>query len=212
MIEQKKYSPKPGIIGCFMSVLLIVSFFLPRIWKDNPTIESLNTVLIIVIMCLAVHLVRQTSSMFFEHVWNNIGFAILWLIPVSNLITAACQFVWEDLAFMQGSMFTTFLIIFSLPALCCYYFTVIWLFCIREKALMISTTILDAIGLIYMLIRLADRVVLPLVADAGKEIAAFVDSMVSLSPLFSLAIYVLSFINFIICAKLFSGTAKKEQK
>lgn len=209
MIEQKKYSIKPGLTGCFISVLLIVSFFLPRIWKNNSTVESFNTILIVVIMCLAVHLVRITSSLFFEHVWNNIGFSILWLIPVTNLITAACQFIWEDLSFMQGSLFTTFLILFSLPALCCYYFTVIWLFCIRDKSLMISTTILDIIGMIYILIRLADRVLLPLIENTGKEITEFIDSMVSFSPVFSLAIYVLSFVNFIICAKLFSRAPEK---
>ncbi len=204
MIEQKKYGIKPGLTGCFMSVLLIVSFFLPRIWENNSTVESFNTILIVVILCLAVHLVRITSALFFEHVWNNIGFVILWLAPVCNLIIAACQFIWEDLAFMQGSLFTAFLILFSLPAFCCYYFTVIWLFCVRNKALTVCATVLDAIGMIYILIRLADRVLLPLLENTGKEITAFVDSMVSLSPMFSLAIYVLSFINFIICANLFS--------
>ena len=198
MIEQKKFSIKPGLVGCFMSVLLIVSFLLPRIWDKNATVESFNTILIVIIMCLAIHLVRGTSSLFFDHVWNNIGFTVLWLIPVSNLVITACQFVWDDLAFMQGSLFTAFLILFSLPAFCCYYFTVLWLFCIRDKLLMITSTVLDILGFIYILVRLADRVLLPLLENAGTEITGFVDSMVSLSPLFSFAVYVLSFINFII--------------
>lgn len=208
MIEQKKYSIKPGLTGCFMSVLLIVSFFLPRIWKNNPTVESFNTILIVVIMCLAVHLIRITSSLFYEHVWNNVGFTILWLIPVSNLITAGCQFVWENIQFMQSSWFTAFLIIFSLPAFCCYYFTVIWLFCIKDKALAVSTTILDAVGLVYILIRLADRVILPVAENAGTDIVTIIQTMVSYSPLFSFVIYVLSFVNFIICARLFNSVPK----
>ncbi len=208
MIEQKKYSIKPGLIGCFMSVLLIVSFFLPRIWKNDPTVESFNTILIVITMCLAVHLIRITSLLFYEHVWNNIGFTVLWLIPVTNLIIAGCQFVWEDIPFMQGSLFTAFLIIFSLPAFCCYYFTVIWLFCIRDRILTVSTTILDAVGLIYILIRFADRVILPVIENTGTQIVSFIHTMVSFSPMFSLIVYLLSFVNFIICAKLFNSVQK----
>ena len=55
MITQKKYSALPGLTGCALSLLLIVSFFIPRIWEDNTTAESFNTVLIIVILCIAIH-------------------------------------------------------------------------------------------------------------------------------------------------------------
>ena len=208
MIEQKKYSIKPGLTGCFLSVLLVVSFFLPRLWKNNSTVESFNTILIVLIMSLAVHLIRITSALFYDHVWNNIGFTVLLLIPVTNLITTACQFVWGNISFIQSSLFTAFLIIFSLPAFCCYYFTVIWLFCIKDRALAISTTILDAVGLIYILVRLADRVILPVVEDTGAQMVDFIDTMVSFSPAFSFVIYVLSFVNFIICAKLFNSVKR----
>ncbi|MBR3767881.1 MAG: hypothetical protein IKL10_06535 [Clostridia bacterium] len=205
MIKQIKFSPKPGLIGSFMSVLLIVSFFLPRIWQNDSTVESLNTVLIVIILCLAVHLVRITSSLFFEHVWNNIGYTVLWLLPVLNLIVTACQFVWENLAFMQSPLFISFLVLFSLPSFCCYYFTVIILFCKRNTALIISTVLLDIIGFIYCFIRLADRVFLPAAVNMGHETASIIELMASLSPWFSLIIYILSFINFIICAKLFNS-------
>ena len=204
MIEQKKLSMKPGLIGCFISVLLIVSFFLPRIWEQNITVESFNTVLIVIIMCLCVHLIRITSSLFFDHVWKNIGFTVLWLIPVFNLVVTASQFIWGNIEFMHTPVFMTLLILFSLPAFCCYYFTVIWLFCKRDKKLMITTSVLDAIGLLYCFIRLADKVILPAFQDTGHNIASLVESMVSFSPMFSLIIYVLSFVNFIICANVFN--------
>ncbi|MBQ9718269.1 MAG: hypothetical protein IJV76_09770, partial [Clostridia bacterium] len=156
------------------------------------------------ILCFAVHIVRGTSALFFDHVWKNIGFSILWGIPVFNLLVVASQFIWGNPAFMQTPLFTAFLIMLSVPAFCCYYFTVLWLFCRREKSLMVSTTILDAVGLVYCLIRLADLVFLPLFTNAGKDITDFVESMVSLSPIFSLIIYVLSIVNFAICAKIFS--------
>lgn len=210
MLEQKKYSAKPGLIGAFMSFLLIVSFFLPRIRENNTTVESFNSVLIIIILCLAAHLVRVTSSLFVDHVWNNIGFAVLWLLPVFNLVITAAQFIWGSLTFFTHPAFVSFLVLFSLPAFCCYFFNVIWFFCKRDKALMISAGILDALGLIYMLIRLTDRVFLPLVANAGKEIAGFIEFMFSLSPWISLSVYIFAFISFIISARVFSTCGAQE--
>ncbi len=204
MITQKKLSAKPGLVGCLMSACLIVSFFLPRIWNNNPTVESFNTVLIIIILCLAIHLVRLTSSLFFEHVWNNIGFTILCGIPVFNLLVIACQFIWGNIAFLQTPVFTGMLVLFSLPAFCCYFFSVIWLFCRRERILMIWSTILDAFGFLYCVIRIADRVVFPYIANGGNEIAELTEWLVSFSPWFSLVIYVVAFINFAACAVIFN--------
>ncbi len=211
MKEQKKFSAQPTLIGCFMSVLLIISFFLPRIWQNNSTVESFNTVLIVVILCIGVHLVRKTSSLFYSHVWNNIGFILLWLIPVINLIITACQFVWGNLAFMQHPLFTALLVLISLPAFCCYFFTLIWLFYKKNKTLLISTAVLDIVGLIYILIRLTDRSVLPFVETAGHEVTVLVEKLFSVSPYFSLIIYILAFVNYIICAKLFFAPINKSE-
>ncbi len=205
MLEQKKISNRSGFVGCFMSVLLVVSFFLPRIWVDNPTVNSFNTVLIVVILCLAVHLVRITSALFFEHVWNNLRFSFLWLIPVFNLLVTASQFIWGSMTFMQSPVFLTLLVMFSLPAFCCYYFSVISFFCVKEKRLKISTCILDAAGLLYVLIRLADKVFLPLFEKMGNDIASLIETLFSVSPWFSLVVYCLSFFSFIICAKCLNG-------
>ncbi len=211
MLEQKRYSVKPGLVGAFMSLLLIVSFFLPRIWQNNKTVESFNSVLIIIILCLAIHLVRVTCSLFVEHVWNNIGFTVLWLLPVFNLLVTASQFIWGDLAFFTHPAFVSCLILFSLPAFCCYYFNVIWYYCKRDKTLMITAGILDAVGLVYILIRMTDRVILPLAAGTGKEIAGFIEFMFSLSPWISLSLYVLAFISFVISARVF-GVEEKIKK
>ena len=205
MLEQKRYSMRPGITGAFMSFLLIVSFFLPRIWKSNQTVESFNSVLIIIILCIAVHLVRVTCSLFKEHVWDNVGFSVLWLLPVFNLVVTAAQFIWGETQLFVHPFFVALLVLLSLPAFCCYFFNVIWLFCKRDKTLMIGASILNAVGLIYILIRLADKVFLPLAEGTGVEIAAFIEFMVSLSPWISLAVYVFSFICFVICSVLFGS-------
>lgn len=211
MTEQVKYSSRPGIIGCFMSVLLIVSFFLPRIWTNNSTVESFNTVLIVIILCIAVHLVRITSSQFYEHVWNNISFLILWCIPVAYLVITACRFIWDDLQFMTSAPFTVFLIFISLPSFCSYFFTVTLFHCNRDLRLVVPTVILDVISMIYVLLRLSDKVFIPVALSEGITVPDFVTEIVAFSSLFSLLTYIISFVNFIILVHIF-GREKKNKK
>ncbi len=211
MPQQNKFSMKPGITGALMSLLLIVSFFLPRIWANNATVESLNTVIIVVILWFAAKLIKETSELYGEHLWNNKIFPVLMAVPVFNLIVTALQFVIPDASFMLHPVFSALLVISSLPAFCCYYFTAMWLHFKRDKRLIITTVIVDGAGLFYVLIRLADRVIIPALSLLGTEISDVVDKLVSLSPWFSLVIYLLSFANFIICAKIFSETDSKAE-
>ena len=211
MPQQKHFSIMPGLTGVFMSLLLTVSFFLPRIWQGNTTVGSINTVLIVVIMCLAVKLIKETSLLYGEHLWVNKIFPLLTMVPVFNLIVTAIQFVVPTAGFLQHPVFLGLLVIASLPALCCYYFTAMWLNFKRDRRLMITTVIVDAAGLIYMIIRLSDRVVIPALLLQGHEIAALVDKLISFSPWFSLVVYILSLANFIICAKVFNEPDVKTQ-
>lgn len=204
MPQQIKFSIKPGLTGAFMSMLLIVSFFLPRIWEGNTAVGSINTILIVVIMCLAAKLIKDTSMLYGEHLWVNKIFPVLMSVPVFNLIVTAVQFVVPDAQILQHPVFLGLLVIASLPAFCCYYFTAMWLHFKRDKRLVITSAIVDAAGLLYILIRLSDRVVIPALMLQGNEIDALVDRLVSFSPWFSLVVYILSLANFIICAKVFN--------
>lgn len=203
-MNKQKSNFLPVIIGSIISVFLIVSFFLPRIWQGNVTVESFNTVLVVGILCLCVHLVRKTSAVFYRHVWHSPLFTALWLIPVINLIIIACQFIWGNLLFMQHPVFSGFLVLISLPAFCCYFFSVLFFVCRRDKKLLISNILLDCAGGFYILFRLFDRSVFPLVEAFGVEIANFVEKMFSISSYASLVVYILAFVNFIICADLFN--------
>ena len=204
MPQQIKFSIKPGLTGAFMSMLLIVSFFLPRIWEGNTAVGSINTILIVVIMCLAAKLIKDTSMLYGEHLWVNKIFPVLMSVPVFNLIVTAVQFVVPDAQILQHPVFLGLLVIASLPAFCCYYFTAMWLHFKRDKRLVITSAIVDAAGLLYILIRLSDRVVIPALMLQGNEIDALVDRLVSFSPWFSLVVYILSLANFIICAGVFN--------
>lgn len=211
MPSQKYFSIKPGITGALMSVLLTVSFFLPRIWEGNSTVGSLNTVIIIVIMCLAAKLVLETAHLYGEHLWSHKIFPMLMSVPVFNIVITAVQFVLPDAGFMLHPVFLTLLIISSLPAFCCYYFNAVLIHFRRDRRLLITTAILDVAGFMYILIRLLDKVILPALSLTGNEISAIVDKLVSFSPWFSLVVYLLSFANFIICAKIFSETDGKTE-
>lgn len=206
MPQQNKFSIKPGATGAFMSLLLIVSFFLPRIWEGNNTVNSVNTIIIVVILCLAAKLVKDTSELYGEHLWVHKIFPVLMSVPVFNLLITAVQFVVPSATFMLHPIFLTLLVISSLPAFCCYYFTAMWMHFKRDRRLMITTVIVDGAGLLYILIRLADRVIIPALSLQGNEISEIVDKLVSFSPWVSLLIYLLSFANFIICAKVFIET------
>ena len=211
MPQQIKFSMKPGLTGAFMSLLLIVSFFLPRIWEGNTTVGSINTLLIVVIMCLAAKLIKDTSTLYGEHLWVNKIFPVLMSVPVFNLIVTAVQFVVPDAQILQHPVFLGLLVIASLPAFCCYYFTAMWLHFKRDKRLVITSAIVDAAGLVYILIRLSDRVVIPALMLQGNEIDALVDRLVSFSPWFSLVVYILSLANFIICAGVFNEPEGKTE-
>ncbi len=204
MPRQIKYNGKPGITGAFMSLLLIVSFFLPRIWEGNSTVGSINTIIIVGILILAVKLIKQTSELYGEHLWVNKIFPVLMSVPVFNLLITAVQFVVPNASFMLHPVFLSLLIIASLPAFCCYYFTAMWLNFRRDKRLLVTTIIVDAAGLLYILIRLFDKVIIPALSIQGNEIPGLAHKLFSVSPLFSLIIYVLSFANFIICARVFN--------
>ena len=153
---------------------------------------------------LGIKLIKQTSELYGEYLWNNKIFPLLMSVPVFNLLIAATQFVMKDAKFMLHPVFLTLLVISSLPAFCCYYFTAMWVNFKRDRRLYITTAVVDAVGLLYILIRLSDKVIIPALSLQGNEISLMIDKLASLSPWFSLVIYIISFANFIICAKIFS--------
>ncbi len=209
MPEQRKKSMIPGIIGCVISVLLVISFFLPKFRYGSPNVDAINNILVIAILCISVHMVRRTSALFNEHVWHKPEFLALWAIPVMNLLVAAVQLVWDSQVIARNVLFNVFLIIISLPAFCCYYFSVLQKYK-KDRLFRIITLILDSTGILYFIARLTDKIILPLMMVSGHDVRNIIGVVEELSPVFSFVIYILSFVNFIICIKLFSGA--NEQK
>lgn len=211
MIRQRKTGFMPGVIGCFISVMLIVSFFLNMFFGSVAEVVSFNSILVLLILCLSIHLVRKTSALFFDHVWKSIPLLILWLIPVANLVFSACQFIWNSNAFWQSPVFFAILVLFSLPAFCCYYFTVICLFFNRHKSILVSTVILDAVGLCYCPLSLIYRIFYSSSTGFSIELPDILEILILDSRWFSFVIYILSFVSFIICAKLFNTSLRTDE-
>lgn len=204
MKKQIRSSLAPTVVGCMVSSMLIVSFFLSLCFSNVKEVTSFNSILVLLILCLSIHLVRKTSSLFFDHVWRSIPLVILWLIPVANLVFSACQFIWNDISIWTNPFFDVLLVVFSLPAFCCYYFTVISLFFYRDKSIMISTLVLDIVGLCYCPLRILHSL---FYVEHGLiiNVPDFLETLIADSRWFSFVIYILAFVNFIICARLFSG-------
>ena len=197
MTQQKSDGIRVTLKGAFMSVLLIVSFLLPRIWENNSIVSSLNTVLIVVILLLSTGVVRSTAALFEQKKAKLIAFSLLFLYPVLNIAVVCFQFVFADTVNPVADWFTAVLVLLSVPVFCCLYFSAVCVFHRRYKPLIVTTAFLDSFGIVYVIVRLADKVIVD--SAAGGVLSA-------VSPWFSFAIYIISLACFIICAHSFRCT------
>ena len=190
MTQQKSDCIRVALRGAFMSVLLIISFLLPRIWPGNSTVSSFNTLLIVLILLVCANVVKSTATLFENKRAKLIAFSVLFLYPVLNIAVVCFQFVFGESISTIAEWFTAILVLFSLPVFCCLYFTAVCIFHKKHKALVITTAALDVIGILYVIVRLADKVIVS--SDAGGMLSA-------VSPWFSFVIYLVSLVCFIIC-------------
>ncbi len=197
MTQNKSDTIRVALKGAFMSVLLIISFLLPRIWEGNPTVSSFNTLLIVAILLIAANVVRATASLFSKSKAKLAAFSALMLLPVFNIAVACVQFVFADAVNPTAEWFTVLLVLFSLPVFCGLYFTLICIFHKKDRRFFALTAVLDAICILYVIVRLADKVIVA--SDAGGILSV-------ISPWFSFVIYLLSLVFFIICIKVCGGT------
>ncbi len=190
MTQHKSDVIRASLKGALMSVLLIISFLLPRIWEGNTTASSFNTLLIVAILLIAASVVRATAALFERTMARIAVFSFLFLIPVFNIAVACVQFVFAEAVNPAPDWFTALLVLFSLPVFCCLYFTAICIFHKKDRRMLITVGVLDVTGVLYVIVRLADKVIVD--AGAGEVLSL-------ISPWFSFIIYLISLISFIIC-------------
>lgn len=201
----------PGVIGCVTSVLLIVSFFLTKLFADNHSMAAFNTILIIAAMCCEVHLVRSTSSFLGCHVWNSVPLLCLLIIPIFNLLVVAFQLCGVSFSdFFSRYIFVLFQIILSLPVFNCVYFGTVFPLTKKDAYLKICNIVLFAVSGLYVVFRLTDKVVIPFLQENAHMIPQWIRNAVSYSSDLSLIAYMISFICF---ARIFVLIRnEKEQK
>ena len=154
-------------LGMLIGALLIVSRFLGGF--TERAVGSVNTVLIVVILCLNVHLVRRVSSIRQAHVWDSritLAFAAAALF---NLLTAGVQIIFGA-AFLSSFAFSAVTVLLSLPvflSLMTLYLSSLFPELRSPRAL--SRAALITAG-VYVLLRMANDVVLPLISYLSRKI------------------------------------------
>lgn len=186
--ELKIYKLEPAVFGVIICVFLMISRFLGNA-VNSQKLLSLNTVLILVVLCVSVHLVRRTSELFQKHVWNSPWSFVLLLMPLINLVVTGLQFVADAPAFFGSAAFNAALIFVSMPVFMCLYFVYIAFKLPSNKVLGKLSVILSVLGVVYIVFRLVSI----FAPDLPSEIFSHYSEL-------SLVIYILSVACFIFSA------------
>ncbi|MCH5198606.1 MAG: hypothetical protein J1E34_06835 [Oscillospiraceae bacterium] len=196
MKDIKNYKLQPAVFGVFICIFLQISRYLGSS-DASQRLLSLNTVLIIVILFLTLHLVRRTSELFQQHVWNSPWTFVLLLMPLINLIVTGVQLIADASEFFKGVWVNAVLIFVSMPVFMCVYFAYISFKLPKNKAVRIISILMFGLGVIYVFFRLYSVAVYP----SDKVLSETVSAIFSHYSEISLVINLLSVACFIVSAK-----------
>ena len=191
---------QPAVIGIVICVLLMISRYLGNA-SASTWLLSLNTVVIIVVLCLSLHLVRRTSELFQKHVWNSVWTLVLLIMPVFNLLVTGVQLIADMPAVLHSPVFNAVLILFSLPVFMCVYFLFLSVNFQDNRTLRILSFILTLSSFVYVIFRLISVIILPTVKASGKTVPEALINLFSHYPEISLLIFLLAIIGFIVSNK-----------
>lgn len=189
-----KYNFPPEGFGVAVCALLMCSRHLGVL--ESAHMQALNHVLVVFILCVCVHLVRRTAALTHIHVWNDKLLSVLWGMPVLNLIVTALQLVLGEKPFFSSFVFVTVFILLSLPTFFMLYFVFACRKLCGEKVFKISCIVLWCYGAVYTVIRIFDRVAVPLLTASGAELNEKLIKFLSASSELSIWVYVLSIVCF----------------
>jgi|GEM_PF-1879207 len=199
MKESKNYKLQPAVFGVFICVFLIISRYLGNSGSSSRML-SLNTVLIIVLLCLCLHLVRRTSELFQDHVWISPWAVVLLAMPLINLVITGVQLIIDASAVFSSGAFSAALIFLSMPVFMCLYFLYLTYKVPDNRPLRAISVVLSVIGIVYIVFRLLSAVIFPAAVSSGRNINDTLEVICSNYADISLAIYLLSIAGFIISA------------
>lgn len=190
----------PSTVGIVTTICLIIRCLVSIFVEHSIFADAANTVLAIVSMTIAIHLIRSTAGMLNKHVWESIPLILLFLIPLLNLLITTYNILFDVVAFMNSSWFTTILLMLSFPSFFCYFFAFTYKEFAKDKR-MIAVIVLTAVaGGIYVIPRLLS------VFGVTADIVAFFAT----NSYVSLTIYVIEMVCFIISGFVFREYVKNE--
>ena len=197
MEEKRIFRVHPGVLGIIVSILLLLSRFMVN--SQIVALESLNTVVVIVMLLLCVHLVRATSVRRQPHVWNAWDTLVLGLMPLVMLVITLVQLIMEPPAFITSRVFSALLILVSVPVFLSCYFLYLSARLPHNKTLRVFSRLLLCAGSVYVLLRMLDAVVLPIVEElSGKTVSPAIYAVTGSNTGISFMMGVLSLAGFIL--------------
>ena len=197
MEEKRKFRSHPGVLGIIASVLLLASRFMVN--SQMIALQSLNTVVVIVMLLVCVHLVRVTSAKRQAFVWRSWDTLILFLLPLAMLAITAVQLIMEPPAFITSRVFSALLIFVSVPVFFSAYFWYVSGRLSQNRTLRVFSRLLACAAGVYVVLRLLDDVVFPVIeAGTGKALNPTLLAVSGSNTSLSLLIGVLSLAGFIL--------------
>lgn len=192
----------PSTVGIATAVCLIVRCLISVFMSGSAFADAANTVLAILSMAIAVHLIRSTAGMLNKHVWESIPLIFLLLIPVFNLLITTYNILFDAVAFMDSEWFIIVLLALSFPSFFCYFFLFVYKEFTNDKRMKAVIGLTAAAVVIYVLPRLL----------AVFGVTASLITFLASNSYVSLAIYVIELICFIISGFVFRAYAKSESE
>ena len=206
-----KYKLSPSVCGIVSCLLLIVSRFTMQ--NESSVIGVFNYIIVFITLCFCVHFVRGTAQLFEKHVWEMPSLITLICMPVFNLFVTAMQLIVPGAAFLQHPVFSLILVAFSLPAFFCYYF----IFLVRkfhgDRLFCIVSAALFLVGGTFLLFRMCDSAVLPLLeAYTSIRVDSAVRGVIAVSNRFSFEMYLLIYLLASVCFAAFGRMLLRASK
>lgn len=210
MKEVKNPKPNPGVVGIVICVLMIASRFAGA--AESAALGSLNTILVIVALILCLHLMRRTSALFQDHVWNAGATCVLMAFPVITLAVTVIQLIAAPQVFQTSRLIAALLILLSMPVFLCLYFFYISRKLPQFRTMRVFSRILLGLGGVFLLLRLLGDIVFPWIISGGHSVHALLSSAAAWNTYLSFAIYVLSLAGFIVLLNDLRHDAKQREE
>ena len=203
-----QYKFLPSVWGVVACLLLIALRFFGN--AASGLMQAANALLLFCVLCISIHFVRGTAQLYDKHVWELPSLITLICMPVFNLLVMGLALIAPNAAFLRAEWFAVPLVFFSMPAFFCYYFIYVTRRFPKYKSLVVSSALLCAVGLGYILLRLLYKVVFPIAVRRGAEIAPALLRAAGESSSVSIAVYALSIVCFCILGFVFGTENRKE--